>query len=263
MTDLLIENLAVNTLVSLKLTVLQAKVYIALTKLGDSTGKATAKLAQVASQDVYRVLSELQEKGLVEKIISKPNKYHAIPMTQGLKKLLEIRQQETLELKKSVAQMSKNLNRNGSNKNGETGDFVLIANQEHPRRRNAVQKAKTCIDFMNDYENAMQGHQNLFDTETKLLENGIRIRNLLYKKDERCSSSKAFLALKKRVDFQIRLSDTPAPKLMIIDRKELFISTVVNPNSLTQSFLWSNNQVLVQAMQGWYDMIWEKSRAYS
>ena len=61
---MLVQEETVQTLVNLGLTVLQAKVYLSLAKSGVSTGRATAKAAKVASQDVYRVLIELQEKGI-------------------------------------------------------------------------------------------------------------------------------------------------------------------------------------------------------
>jgi sugar-specific transcriptional regulator TrmB len=68
---------------------LQAKVYIALAKLGTLTGRVTAKEAKVASQDVYRVLAELEEKNLVEKIIVTPNKYRPVPVQDVLSILLK------------------------------------------------------------------------------------------------------------------------------------------------------------------------------
>ena len=99
---MLLQEETVQTLVNLELTVLQAKVYLALVKLGTSTGRTTAKAAKVASQDVYRVLTELQEKGLVEKIIAKPNKYRPIPLKDGLSMLLQRRNKQTAELKKAA-----------------------------------------------------------------------------------------------------------------------------------------------------------------
>jgi sugar-specific transcriptional regulator TrmB len=103
---------AIQTLVKLRLTVLQAKVYIALAKLGTSTGRTTAKVAQVASQDVYRVLDDLQEKGLVEKIIAKPTMYKATPIKEGLSILLQNKKEEFIETEKQVKTMSNNFYEN-------------------------------------------------------------------------------------------------------------------------------------------------------
>ncbi|MCW4019121.1 MAG: hypothetical protein NWF00_10680 [Candidatus Bathyarchaeota archaeon] len=93
---------AIQTLVNLGLTVLQAKVYLALVTVGTTTGRITAKAANVASQDVYRVLTELQEKGLAEKIIAKPNKYKPTPVQNGISALLKQKIKEYNENEKKA-----------------------------------------------------------------------------------------------------------------------------------------------------------------
>jgi sugar-specific transcriptional regulator TrmB len=101
-------NEAVQTLVNLGLTTLQTKVYITLAKSGTSTGRTTAKMAQVASQDVYRILNELQEKGLVQKIITKPAMYRATTFKESLSILLENKKGEYIEIEKQVKMMANN-----------------------------------------------------------------------------------------------------------------------------------------------------------
>ncbi|MFB3888399.1 MAG: helix-turn-helix domain-containing protein [Candidatus Bathyarchaeia archaeon] len=49
----------------LGLTMNQARVYLALARLGLTTAKRLSKDAQISRQDVYRVMSELQEIGLL------------------------------------------------------------------------------------------------------------------------------------------------------------------------------------------------------
>jgi sugar-specific transcriptional regulator TrmB len=133
---LLSQDETVETLVNLGLTVLQARVYIALSRLGTQTGRATAKAARVAPQDVYRVLSELQEKGLIEKIISKPNQYRSAPVIQGLSMLLHDRNQQTYRLKKAVSKICKNLEIKDYQDNSDvTKEFALLPAQERAINR--------------------------------------------------------------------------------------------------------------------------------
>ena len=58
----------VENLVAIGLTITQAKVYLTLAHLGTAKAKAIWKDSEVARQDIYRVLSELEQKTLVEKI---------------------------------------------------------------------------------------------------------------------------------------------------------------------------------------------------
>ncbi len=257
---MLLQDEAVETLVSLGLTVLQAKVYLALATSGKSTGKATAKSAKVASQDIYRVLTELQEIGLIEKIIAKPNQYSPIPLDEGLSALLKCRQEKTVELKKAAAQISKSLQTTDTYRDiNEIGDFVLIPKKQLLRAKKAVENAQTSIDLMFDFEAAMTHHIKFFELEIKLLDRGVKIRNLLNKKEHDTCASKEFLELKNKSEFEAKLCFDEITKLIIVDRKELFLSTISKSGISDQPYLWSNNQVLVEIIQQWYEMLWEKS----
>ena len=110
--DMSPQGKSVQTLVDLGLTVLQSKVYITLIKSGPSTGRITAKMAQVAPQDVYRVLTELQEKGLVEKIIAKPAMYKATTFKESISVLLQNKKEEYIEIEKQVKIMANNFSEN-------------------------------------------------------------------------------------------------------------------------------------------------------
>lgn len=79
---------------------LQAEVYVALLSLGQATGKALSQHSKVARQEVYRILKELQEKGLVEKIIVMPTKFKALPIEDCLRTLIERKKKKFLKQRK-------------------------------------------------------------------------------------------------------------------------------------------------------------------
>ena len=74
----------INSLMELGLTLVQAKIYLTLTKLDNATIKAISKNSNLARQDIYRIIPSLQKLGLVEKIIDKPTKYKATPIKIGV-----------------------------------------------------------------------------------------------------------------------------------------------------------------------------------
>ena len=256
----------VQTLVNLGLTVLQAKTYLALAKLGTSTGRTTAKEAKVASQDVYRVLTELQEKGLTEKIISKPSKYRPIPLEEGLSMLLQRRNKQTAELEKEAFEIFQTVRSiDKCEDKNETGDFVLVPEKEPMENRfiRVWETAQTSVDLVNDVRDAMILHEKVSGLESKALKKGIKIRAILNKTQKSDQISKSFLAFQERnPEFQARyLLHFPSPaKVVIKDNKEVFISTISNVSTVAQPFLWSNNAIIVQIIQQWYDIMWEKSK---
>jgi sugar-specific transcriptional regulator TrmB len=60
----------IQTLTDLGLSLLQAKTYLNLAKLGKANVQTIAKASNVARQDIYRVMPKLQKLGLAEKFIS-------------------------------------------------------------------------------------------------------------------------------------------------------------------------------------------------
>ncbi|MGE5187977.1 MAG: TrmB family transcriptional regulator, partial [Betaproteobacteria bacterium] len=208
----------VETLINLGLTVLQAKVYLSLAKLGTSTGRTTAKDAKVAPQDVYRVLAELQEAGLVEKIIAKPNKYCPMPINQGFAMLIKHRKNQTKQLERSVKTVSKLFQPaiKGAQKT-EEGDFILIGKKEplENRAHQMVETAYANIDLMNEINDGMIGHDSLYTLETKFLNKGGRIRDILSKATPTFHLTKTFCSLQQRYpEFQARYLDFHTPAIL-------------------------------------------------
>ena len=52
------------------------------------TALGLSKSLGLPRSEIYRALSELQQKGLVEKEVSYPNRFNAIPIATGLQILL-------------------------------------------------------------------------------------------------------------------------------------------------------------------------------
>jgi HTH-type transcriptional regulator, sugar sensing transcriptional regulator len=253
---------AVDALVSLGLTVLQAKVYIASSMSGALTARTTAKTAKVASQDVYRVLSELQEIGLVERIIAKPNKYRAIPLGEGLVMLLQRRKEETEELKKTAVKIVRDLDNLNRPSDNSEGDFILIPKKGPMinRIRKAFESAQTSIDLMNNFMEGVVGHELNFGLEMKAANRNVKIRDLICKAPEDIRIPESFQALlRKSPNFQAKYTScNSSVKLVIKDKNEMFISTIPESATTMQPYLWSNNPVLLEVVQQWYDMKWEE-----
>ncbi len=73
----MLEEGKVQTLTELGLTGRQARVFLNLLKCESSTARALSMSSDLARQDTYKVLDELQELGLVEREISVPTKFTA------------------------------------------------------------------------------------------------------------------------------------------------------------------------------------------
>jgi sugar-specific transcriptional regulator TrmB len=82
--------------------------------------------SKVARQEIYRVLDELHNIGLVEKIVATPMKFRALSLNDGLSILLKQRYNKYIEIKKNAEKISKKLTR-VENTTGpfEEGKFII------------------------------------------------------------------------------------------------------------------------------------------
>lgn len=78
----------------------EAKVYIALLKLGSASVNQISKKADVHRVNVYDTLERLQEKGLVASIVKVNKKYFEAASPKIIKKLIENKEKEIKEAKK-------------------------------------------------------------------------------------------------------------------------------------------------------------------
>jgi sugar-specific transcriptional regulator TrmB len=256
-----LQSEAVQALVELGLTILQAKVYFAVSVSGTLTARTAAKTAKVASQDVYRVLGELQEKGLVEKVIAKPNRYQPVPLEDGISMLLQRRKEQTEELKKTAFEIFRELESMTNPSDSSEGDFVLIPKKGPllARIRKTFESAQTSIDLMNNFMEGITGHEVNFELEMKAVHRNVKIRDLLCKSPEDFHVPESFLTLlKKAPTFQARFASSDSSvKLLMKDGKEMLISTIPETTTIAQPYLWSNNPILLDIVQQWYDMKWK------
>jgi len=89
-----------NLLMRIGLTKNQTHVYLALLKFDGANALQLAKKTNFPSAVLYRTIEELQKKGLVEKILSKPFSFKATPLNVGLQILLTEKVQDYEELKR-------------------------------------------------------------------------------------------------------------------------------------------------------------------
>jgi len=95
----------IQVLTELGLTLLQAKVYLALVSLGEPTATKVAALSKVARQEVYRIIDELKEAGLVSTIVAVPTIFKPLPFEEGISALLKRQMEQTAKLRKTVGKI--------------------------------------------------------------------------------------------------------------------------------------------------------------
>ena len=124
------DDLFVQALMNLGLTLLQAKIYLTLAKLGKAGVNRISKASNVARSDVYRVMPALEKLGLAEKIVATPTIYKAAPVREGLSILLQQKTKENSELQKETKPLLSDFQENNVDMALEREDSQFVVTSE-------------------------------------------------------------------------------------------------------------------------------------
>lgn len=117
------------TLMELGLTLLEAKAYVALSTAEKATIKTISKTADIAKQDVYRIMPRLQALGLAEKIVAPQAIYKAVPLENGISALLQNKARAYANLQRKATKLISNVKNVDSTKavTEENPQFRIIS----------------------------------------------------------------------------------------------------------------------------------------
>jgi sugar-specific transcriptional regulator TrmB len=257
----------VQTLMKLGLTLVQAKAYLALSRMENATIKAISKASNLARQDVYRIMPALQRIGLVEQIITTPTKYKAVPIKNGITSLLENRAQEHAELRRNTAQLLSSLHEENVKIAPSVEDepqFVITSELTLVLKRlmDGTNASKISIDSIGTWESFEAVVLKGFQDFKKALARGVKIRSITEMPPNGKSIPRCVEILKKHPLYEVRFISAPAPITMaILDKKEMNIG-IGGGEQKAVSSLWSNNPVILALTTKYFDEVWREASPY-
>ncbi|MFB3888262.1 MAG: TrmB family transcriptional regulator [Candidatus Bathyarchaeia archaeon] len=259
---------AVETLVAAGLTILQAKVYFALVRVGKADVKTISQSASLDRSNTYKTMDSLKKFGLVEEIVGTPHSYVAIPMEFGLSMLLKKRTQELARSKKKADEFLKK--------------FSIVYQQQPEEEYFTILPGREA--FIKKWESTLKTvtHSvNVIATEKRepedapvweiyrdsLLPKGVRVRWILdrSRKDNRefLLRVKEFEDLFEYSNLSVRTSaDSAKPYGITCDDK--FAVFFLDPTSCVKHSrtLWTNNPTMIMAFQDHFEAKWRTSEEY-
>lgn len=255
-------------LLHLGLTTSQEKVYLALLKLGaDSKGTTIAKFADVPRQDVYRLLSELQHIGIVQKTLDTPAKFRSTLPKEAVDILLRRKMDNFSELKKEADIFAKRDREicNEASIQPEKHQFVLITDREAItcRIRGAVENTKATINTITPLNEVVPWLTVLSETYDEARFRGVKSRWITEKPEDTSCNPKSLQTFTKHKNFKLRFVSNPLrAKLSIFDSKEVILSVFTDGGFASSPALWSNNSSLVTMAESYFETIWRSALKY-
>jgi sugar-specific transcriptional regulator TrmB len=257
----------IEVLSSLGLKLSEAKVFAALSKLGVSLASAVSKESGVAREFVYQILPKLIKKGLVEETITVPKMFQVIPLSDAYEILLTRKEEENRILHVKAMQNLKRLQSKPPSKRAADPQTSLVPSFHSPDTRigQEYEKVEEGIDFIFPMEKFLQWSRYYAEAGIKqALKKGVKIRIITQWSLTKIFAShpelftQSFKAKLKCIDFKY-VRNPFSVEMIIFDRKTLFVSTVKEKNINKMIWLRTNNPLILEMANGYYEAMWEKA----
>jgi HTH-type transcriptional regulator, sugar sensing transcriptional regulator len=254
----------VQTLINLGLTLNQARAYLTLIQFGPANAKKLSENSKITRQDIYRVMPTLEQTGIVEKAISTPTIYKAIPMRQGTRILLDRKIAEQKQLQKKTRELVQDHEDVCQEKENiqETPQFFMIPGIEYIIQKlgETLLKSKRSLDVVTSSQRFSSAILEFKDKYKHALERGVKIRIATEKQPLGKAACEIIQSLIVNKNFEARWFDgAPEAIISIFDEKEASVTITQIANSPRASALWSNDLSFVALAQNYFNNKWNSS----
>jgi sugar-specific transcriptional regulator TrmB len=254
----------VKLLARLGLTELQAQVYLTLTKMGKATLRDLSAATQTDRANVYRVITRLQELNLIEKLLATPTVFRALPLADGIKMLLEQKDQEHSEIKaQTEALLSRYRNVSQDVVVDEVSEFILVPDGRLTKRKvaemvNSNSKTHDILIYWSDFKFQANAVASMW---TKVLLRGVKVRVIVYL-EQKEMLPQLILSLRRYPNFEVKQASAP-PKvtLSIIDSRVTLMSVTPSISPGRKPGLYVNNHGVVGLVQDYFELAWRDAEA--
>ncbi len=259
------------------LTKYESKTYVTLLSSGICDARSLSSRSGVPFGRIYDVLASLESKGLVEKQISRPKKFLAVEPKLALKRLLELKHEETKSLMKSLTEkaveLEEKLNQN-FNKNQRESMFWNVAVGSDVVRKHMEKLGEAERELLTYAEL----HRSMIDDEEKkiwmseflriisdLIGRGVEIK-LLIGCDDRILEElipliTPFLSLLKKMD--VKVIDTVSSPFDVIDgeKVQLKVRNPAKPEEYFASvYVWQRE--FAEELRERFQEMWKEAKEF-
>ena len=248
----------VEVLQGLGLTLCQAKIYLTLCKFGCLDAKTISRYTHIARQDIYRVITNLESSRLIEKLISRPTKFRAIALKEGVSFLLKHKHKELDTITAQTKILLDEFNTSKEEQMVEKAEFVWVPSKEAViyEIQNAIENAQSSINLVSSYKRISK-ISNFSEALLGAWARGVKCRIIIDKPEKSRASDEILNFLSKDGRCEVRfLPSAPETVMTIYDQKEICIITKPNARLSESPALWSKNPSLISGMRDYFKILW-------
>jgi len=242
------------------LTKLEVRAYFALVKCGESTAGTISTFSKIAHQDIYRILNDLCNLGLAEKVLGKPTKFRAACFKEGFSSLLETKRREMSELWEKTMNLAKFVQANTKTQVYEFVEMRQRSLLEFALRDDRIRNNQSIrvLTSSKRLDYWVTTYPNLSE---KAIDKGIRVKILVEKPPKAMNSMKNLLnGSPGRNLFEIRyIHADPQVQFALVDNKETYLVIEQPSTKALDDFppiLYSNHPILAKLTENYFEGMW-------
>ena len=213
--------------------------------------------------EIYRALSELQQKGLIEKEVSYPNKFNAIPIATGFQILLSHKVEQCKKIESNIINFLQKAKSFQEITFDEKEYKITIVEGKH-RILNKISQmhrnAKQSVRILTTLPRWLQIIQFCIKDYEAALDRGVEYRIVVENPEGKFTLPNEIELLLKRPNLKlvtcaVHLKTNGA----IFDDKEVSINFFPSKSLSDSPFIWSNHPSLVSMLEDQFEKNWENS----
>jgi sugar-specific transcriptional regulator TrmB len=257
--EILISEKKLEALTELGLRSNQAKIFLSLVNNSPLTVRQISKSVNVPAELIYRTMPTLEKIGLVERIITAPVGFKAIPARTAVGILLKQRKKEYTEAQKMARQLIADCAKTGKTHISSEPTLILLPLGE--RLENAqIQfgnriKERFCV-----VTHAARVHPKMVERFTKILRRNIKVQVVVEEPESRDLIFESFKMLLKNGNFECRFYPSQISAIIALsDNNEVFICERTGGGFLDSRLYWSDNYAITGIAKAYFEKLWSDS----
>ncbi|MCW4011011.1 MAG: hypothetical protein NWF05_10395 [Candidatus Bathyarchaeota archaeon] len=257
---------SIQTLMRLGLTNYQGRVFMALEVLGTSVIKEISFWSGVPRSKVYEALDGLTKMGLVNKVITAPTAFEAIPLCDAFSLLLERKIEDYRDLRVETSSMLDDFNQKRLNsENKKTSNITLISDIGSIIRltKRNIESTETRIDMVVSWKKFLQRSPLLSEEVFRAYNRGVRMRFAIQRPNNEASLKAGIKSVGFPDSIEYRFFPfTPPAMCTLFDNKRVKIPTGIENGAKPVSAVFTDNACFVKIAKAYFNRIWTTSKPY-
>lgn len=256
------DNYHLQTLNQLGLTPNQGKLYLTLLQTGKTTGSNISKETGLARQEIYRILNELHTMGLIEKTISVPTEFQAVPIRDGISVLMIRKSRELEQTKERTQSLIDEYNIVKDSIPQKEYKFLMIPAKtlSHEVRERMFQNSEETVQLISTNRRFSQGISHFFEVWEKTLKRKVRVQVIIVGEEAKFKGSTRLGNLQQHPNFAAKFTNKHCTGLLIVDKKEAIVTLDPNGDLGASPVLWTNHPEVLSIYNDYFVNIWEQAK---